>query len=68
MSGNKLATGGLVAILFALWLSALATTDNPVGEITNQGRSVVRELRSQGPRHDRETVFGSHDRFRGVGE
>jgi hypothetical protein len=52
--------GGLVAILFALWLSALATTDNPVSEITDQGRSVVRELRSQGPRHDGERALADH--------
>jgi hypothetical protein len=63
MTGNKLATGGLVAILFALWLSALATTDNPVGEVTDQGRAVVRELRSQGPRHDRERFSDPIIRF-----
>jgi hypothetical protein len=63
MSGNKLATGGLVAILLALWLASLATTDNPVGEITDQGRSVLRELRSQGPRHDWERVSDPLVRF-----
>jgi hypothetical protein len=54
MSGKNLATGGMVAILVALWLSALATSDNPVGEGTEQGREMLLGLRSKRERPEVE--------------